>query len=128
MINLRNLGQVFLAITVLSVAASCIQLSDRQYVQDNPQYRGVKRVVVFLQRWPGYLQLSKQNDLSADFIKKNTNFLGPWEPAAVIDPRALDIRDIDDTLIGEVLLEALTSKGYQPFLAEALPGPAAAPL
>ncbi|RJR33279.1 MAG: hypothetical protein C4567_17010 [Deltaproteobacteria bacterium] len=97
-------------------------------MQDNPQYQGVKRVVVFLQRWPGYLQLSNQSNLSEGFIKKGTHFLGPWEKAAVMAPRALDIRDIDDTLIGEVLLEALTSKGYQPFLAEALPGPAAAPL
>jgi hypothetical protein len=127
MIKLKSLAHLFLAVTVLTVISSCIQLSDRQYVQDNPQYRGIKRVVVFLQRWPAYLQLSGQSDLSEDFIKKNTHFLGPWEPAASLNPRALDIKDIDDTLMGEVLLEALASKGYQPFLAEALPGLAAAP-
>jgi hypothetical protein len=128
MVDLRSLVQLFLTITVFWVIPSCANLSDRQYVQDNPQYRGIKRIVVFLQRWPAYLQLPGQSDLGEDFIKKNTHFLGPWEPAASLNPRALDIRDIDDTLMGEVLLEALTSKGYQPFLAEALPGPPAAPL
>ncbi len=127
MVNLRSLIQLFLAITFLYVIPSCANLSDRQYVQDNPQYRGIKRIVVFLQRWPAYLQLPGQSDLSEDFIRKNTHFLGPWEPAAAIDHRALDIKDIDDTLMGEVLLEALASKGYQPFLAEALPGTTAAP-
>jgi len=115
------------AIIVLYLIPSCTHLSDRQYVEENPQYRGIKRVVVFLQRWPVNLQLSGQSDLSTDFIKKSTHFLGPWEPAANLNPRALDIKDIDDCLMGEVILEALTSKGYQPFLSAALPGPAAAP-
>jgi hypothetical protein len=71
--------------------------------------------------------LSNQSDLSADFIKKGTHFLGPWEPAANINPRALDVKDIDDTLMGEILLEVLESKGYQPFLAQALAGAGPAP-
>ncbi len=96
-------------------------------MQQNPHYRGVQRVVVFLQRWPGYLQLSAQSELGAGFIKKTTHFLGPWEPAGNLNPRALDVQDIDDTLMGEVVLEALKSKGYQPFLSQALPTAPAAP-
>jgi hypothetical protein len=38
-----------------------------------------------------------------------------------INPRALDVQDIDDSLMGEIILEALQRKGYQPFLAEVGP-------
>jgi hypothetical protein len=104
--------------------SACTFLSDRQYVQQNPQYRGIRRIVVFLQRWPVYLQLSGLGTMDGDFIKKTTYFQGPWEPAGNKNLRALDIQDIDDTLMGEVLLEALEKKGYQPFLAQALPASA----
>jgi len=126
-INPRRLVRLYLALAGLLLIAPCTFLSDRQYVQQNPHYRGVHRVVVFLQRWPGYLQLSAQSELGAGFIKKTTHFLGPWEPAGNLNPRALDVQDIDDTLMGEVVLEALKSKGYQPFLSQALPAAPAAP-
>ena len=102
--------------------SSCTSLSDKQYVQEHPDLWGVRRIAVFVQRWPVYLQLPEQSTQDADFIKKTTHFLGPWEPAGNINPRALDVQDIDDALMGQMLLEALTRKGYQPFLAQTLPG------
>ncbi len=124
--NLWRLARVYLSLAGFLLIASCTFLSDRQYVQQNPQYRGIRRIAVFLQRWPADSQLPGHRDLGDDFIKKTTHFLGPWEPGGNKNPRALDIQDIDDTLMGQVLLEALESKGYQPFLAQALPGPTAA--
>jgi len=112
--------RLFLALLVICFITSCTFLSDKQYVQQNPQYRGVRRIAVFLQRWPVYLKLSGQNDLDADFIKKTTQFLGPWEPAGNRNPRALDVQDIDERLMAEVLLDALEKKGYHPFMAQAL--------
>jgi len=104
----------------LLLLSSCTFLSDKQYVQEHPDLWRVRRIAVFLQRWPVYLQLPDQETQCADFIKKTTHFLGPWESAGSIDPRALDVQDIDDALVGQVLIEALTSRGYQPFLAQAL--------
>jgi len=106
---------------------SCTSLSDKQYVQEHPDFWRVRRIAVFIQRWPGYLQLPDQTTQDTDFIKKSTHFLGPWEPAGNINPRALDVQDIDDALMGQVLLEALISKGYQPFLAQALPAAPSTP-
>jgi hypothetical protein len=77
--------------------------------------------VIFIQRWPFYLQKVKQNDLGADFIKTKTLFYGSFEPAGHINPRAIDIQDIDDHWIGEVLVKVLKKKGYQPFLADMRP-------
>jgi hypothetical protein len=114
-------------LTGLFLVTSCTSLSDKQYVQQNPQYRGVQRIAVFLQRWPVYLQQSGQSDLDAEFIKGTTHFFGPRAPAGNSNPRALDVRDIDDGLIGDVLLDALKKKGYQPFLAQALFDPAGTP-
>jgi hypothetical protein len=99
----------------------CTFLSNKDFVHRHYGYHGVKRVVIFLQRWPVYQQLPGQDDLGAGFIKKETRFLGPWLPAAKINPRAVDIKDIDDQLIGELLLEVLQKKGYEPFLAEFMP-------
>ncbi len=115
-----RLARLFLALSLLCCLTSCTFLSDKQYVQENSQYQGVRRIAVFLQRWPVYLKLSGQNELDADFIKKTTHFLGPWDPAGQTNPRALDVQDINDPLMGEVLMEALEQKGYQPFLAQAL--------
>lgn len=114
-------ARLYLALLVVSCITSCTFLSDKQYVEQNSHYRGIRRVAVFLQRWPVYLQLSGQRDLGEDFIKKTTLFWGPWKPAGNLNPRALDIREIDDNLMGEILLEALRKKGFQPFLAEILP-------
>ena len=116
------MARLYLALTVLWLVSSCTFLSDKQYVQEHPNFWGVRRVAVFLQRWPVYLQMPGQSAQDADFIKETTQFLGPWEPAAKVDPRALDVQDIDDSLMRQVLLEALTGKGYRPFLAQTLPG------
>jgi hypothetical protein len=74
-----------------------------------------------VQRWPVYLQLPNQNDPGADFIKKSTLFTGPWQPAGLLNPRAVDIQDIDDNVAATLLIQALTEKGYQPFLSGVLP-------
>jgi hypothetical protein len=110
-----------LVMVVLLLLPSCTLLSDQSYVQQHPQNRGIKRVAVFIQRWPGYQQLSHQNNLGADFIKESTLFTGPWEPADSMNPRAVDIQDIDDEKIGEILIKVLTDKGYQPFLSGVFP-------
>lgn len=98
--------------------ASCTFLGNQSYVKRHPGYQGIQRVVVFLQRWPVYRQLPSQNEPGEEFIKPSTPFLGPWEAAARLDPRAVDIADIDDGLMGELLCEVLQSKGYQPFVGE----------
>jgi hypothetical protein len=98
--------------------ASCTFLGNQSYVNRHPGYQEIQRVVVFLQRWPVYRQLPGQNELGEEFIKPSTSFLGPWEAAAHLDPRAVDIADIDDGLMAELLVEVLQSKGYQPFVGE----------
>jgi hypothetical protein len=100
----------------LLCSSSCTFLSNRNYVERYGSYRGIKNVGIFLQRWPAYLQTTNQNEPGMDFIRKTTLFTGPWEPAAQINPRAIDIQDIDDCLMGEILVNALKGKGYQPFL------------
>ncbi|MBM4300111.1 MAG: hypothetical protein FJ121_01050 [Deltaproteobacteria bacterium] len=74
-----------------------------------------------MQRWPAYLQLPNQNDPGADFIKKSTLFTGPWQPTGLINSRAVDIQDINDDVAASLLIQVLTEKGYQPFLAGVLP-------
>jgi len=87
----------------------------------------MRRLAVFVQRWPVYWQKPAQGNLGEDFIKAKTIFGGPWQPAAQIDPRAVDIQDIDDCLMGEILVDVLKSKGYQvdlvdlPFATESVP-------
>lgn len=56
-----------------------------------------------------------------EFIRKSTWFTGPWEPAGHINPRAVDIQDIDDQVVGDILIQALKEKGYQPFMLGVLP-------
>ena len=101
--------------------SSCTFLSNQTYIQQYPQYRGIKRVAIFVQRWPAYLQLPNQNDPGADFIKKSTLFTGPWQPAGLINPRAVDVQDINDDMAAALLIQVLTEKGYQPFLSGVLP-------
>ena len=107
---------VFLAGTLATPA--CTPMSNRRYVERHPEYRGVKRVAVFLQRWPVYRQLEGQREMQLEFITKSTPFLNAWEPADRLSPRAVDLGDIDDALMGELILEALRNKGHDPFLAE----------
>lgn len=108
-----------IVLLILLIIPSCTFLSNRDYVQEHSIYRGTQKMVVFLQRWPGYLQKPYQNRLGADFITKKTIFYGAWQPAAQINPRAIDIGDIDDQLMGEILIQVLEKKGYQAFLADA---------
>jgi hypothetical protein len=118
--------KTFLMLGMFLFLSSCTFLGNRSYVQQYYQCRGIKRVAVFVQRWPAYFQLPNQNDLGADFIKKSTLFTGPWQPAGLINPRAVDIQDIDDDVAATLLLQVLTEKGYQPYLSgvfPAQPGP-----
>ncbi|HAY20937.1 MAG TPA: hypothetical protein DCY27_01970 [Desulfobacterales bacterium] len=101
--------------------SSCTLLSNQSYTRQYPEYRGIKRVAVFVQRWPAYLQLPNQNEPGADFIKKSTLFTGPWQPAGLMNPRAVDVLDVDDNVAADLLLQVLTEKGYQPFLSGVLP-------
>ena len=119
--SLNWAARCLVGILTCSLLSSCTFLSDRDYVKQYAPFQGVHRITVFLQRWPVYLQLPEQSTQDANFIKQTTHFLGPWEPAGNINPRALDVQNIDDALMGRVLLEALTRKGYQPFLAQTLP-------
>jgi hypothetical protein len=113
--------KIFLMLGVFLLLSSCTFLSNQAYIQQYPQYRGIKRVAIFVQRWPAYLQLPNQNNPGADFIKKSTLFTGPWQPAGLINPRAVDIQDIDDCVAADLLVQVLTEKGYQPFFAGVLP-------
>jgi hypothetical protein len=55
--------------------------------------------------------------LGEDFIKPQTIFFGPWQPAAQVHPRAVDVQDIDSDLVGNLVVGILENKGYQVFLA-----------
>jgi hypothetical protein len=90
-------------------------------VRAHPEYQGIRRIVIFIQRWPFYLQRPGQTDLGTDLIKTKTLFYSSFEPAAHHNPRAIDIKDIDDHLIGEVLVKALKKRGYRPFIADIQP-------
>ncbi len=111
----------YLAVAALLLLPGCTFLSNQSYIQQYPQNRGLKRVAVFIQRWPVYLQLPNQNDLGSDFIKKSTLFTGPWQPAGSINPRAVDIQNIDDEVTATLLNQVLTEKGYQPFISGVFP-------
>ena len=102
----------------LSALPSCTPMSNRPYVERHPEYRGVNRVAVFLQRWPVWRQLKGRGEMQLEFIEKTTPFLNAWEPAERIPPRAVDVQDIDDRLMGELFIEALRYKGYDPIIAE----------
>jgi hypothetical protein len=119
----RGLAKLFIIVAGLLLLPSCTFLSNRAFVEQYPQYRGVKRVAVFVQRWPVYLQLPHQDDLGADFIKKTTPFTGPWQPVGLMNPRAVDIRDIDDESAATLLTQVLVEKGYQPFVSGVFPAP-----
>jgi hypothetical protein len=105
-------------ILIWELLPSCTSLSNRNYLQKFAPFQGIHRVAVFLQHWPVYLQKPGRNNLGEDFIKPKTIFFGPWQPAAQINPRGVDIQDIDDCLMGEILVNMLESKGYQVFLVE----------
>ncbi len=56
-----------------------------------------------------------------EFIRQSTLFAGPWEPAGRINPRAVDVRDIDNNLMTPLLIKVLKQKGYQPFVLKIFP-------
>ncbi len=114
-------AQWFVATLMCFLLSSCTFLSNRGYVQQYPEYHGIKRVALFVQRWPVYQQLPNQDNPGADFIKESTLFTGPWQPAGLINPRAVDIQDINDELVANLFLQVLTEKGYQPYLAGVFP-------
>jgi len=95
-----------------------IKIGNRDYIQKYVPFQGVHRIAVFLQHWPVYSQKPGRNNLGEDFIKTQTIFWGPWEPAAQINPRAMDIQDIGNCLMGEILVGVLKSKGYQVVLVD----------
>jgi hypothetical protein len=109
-------ARCLVAILTCSLLSSCTFLSNRDYIKQYAPYQGVHRIAVFLQHWPVYLQKPGRNDIGEDFIKNQTIFFGPWQPVAQLNPRAVDILDIDDCLMGEMLVRALERKGYQVFL------------
>jgi hypothetical protein len=108
---------LFLLAGVLGLAA-CTPMSNRPYVERYPEYRGVNRVAVFLQRWPVNRTLRGQGEMQLEFITKNTPFLNALIPAERLPPRAVDVQDIDDRLMAAMLLEAFRNKGYDAFIAE----------
>ena len=114
------------AILVCFLIFSCTFLSNRNYVEQYPEYHGIKRVALFVQRWPAYLQLPNQDNSGADFIKESTLFTGPWQPAGLINPRVVDIQNINDEVVENLFLQVLAEKGYKPYIGgvfPAQPGP-----
>jgi hypothetical protein len=105
-------------ILIGALLSSCTSLSNRNYLQRYAPFQGIHRVAVFLQRWPVYLQKPGRNNLGEGFITTKTIFFEPWQPAAQMNPRAVDIQDIDDCLMGGILVNMLESKGFQVFLVE----------
>jgi hypothetical protein len=103
-------------ILVCALLSSCTFFSNRDYLNKYAPFRGVQRIAVFLQRWPVYLQKPGCGNLGEDFIKPQTVFNGPWQPAAPLNPRAVDIEDIDNGRMGEMLVKILKKKGYQAYL------------
>lgn len=109
------------AILICFLLFSCLSLSNRSYVQQYPEYRGIKRVALFVQRWPAYLQLPNQDNPGAEFIKESTLFTGPWQTAGLINPRVVDVQNINDEVVEDLFLQVLTEKGYQPYIAGVFP-------
>ena len=108
-------------ILVCFLQFSCTFLSNRNYVQQYPEYHGIRRVALFIQHWPVYQRLPNQDNPGADFIKESTLFTGPWQPAGLINPRVVDVQDIDDELVGNLFSQILTEKGYQPYVGGVFP-------
>lgn len=116
--------QCLLLTLTSALLPSCTFLSNRDHVKTYSSFQGIQRIAIFLQRWPVYRQKPDRNDLGEDFIKNKTYFYGSWQPAAQINPRAVDLQDIDDSLVRETLIKVLEGKGYQVILGDVLPGAA----
>jgi hypothetical protein len=107
----------FLIILAWALLPACVNLSNREDLKRYAPFQRVQRLAVFIQHWPVYLQKPGRNCLGDDFIKPQTVFFGPWQPAAQINPRAVDIADIDFELVGNLVVRILEKKGYQVVLA-----------
>lgn len=105
-----------LAVGLFSLSA-CTPLSNRDYAQQLSRWGGIDRVAVFVQRWPVYLQLQGESGRGESFINQQTPFSGAWEQAGQVNPRAVDIMDIDNAVMEKLLLQVLKNKGYQPVIA-----------
>jgi hypothetical protein len=123
---LMTRGHALIAVVLVSLGAfiipGCTPMSNRPFVEKYADYRGINRIAVFLERWPIYRQLQGHGEMQLDFITKDTLFFNAWEPADRIPPRAVDVKDIDDHLMAQLLLDALQSKGYEPFIAGMVSG------
>jgi hypothetical protein len=116
--SVNLLARCLIVILICTLLSSCAWFSNRYYIEKYGPFQGVRRIAVFLQHWPVYLQKPGRNDLGENFIKTQSIFLGPWEPAAQVNPRAIDLLDIDNCLMGDILVKILESKGYQVFLVD----------
>jgi hypothetical protein len=112
------MARFLVVILVCALLSPCNFLSNRDYLKQYATFQGIHCIAVFLQHWPVYLQKPGGNNFGEDFIKTQTIFLGPWQPAGQINPRAIDIQDIDNCLMGEILVRILKSNGYQVFLVD----------
>ena|GEM_PF-1458097 len=114
--SFNAMARCLAVILVCALLSSCTFFSNRDYLNKYAPFQGVHRIAVFLQRWPVYLQKPGCDNLGEDFIKPQTVFYGPWQPAAPLNPRAVDIEDIDNGLMGEIFVRILKKKGYQVYL------------
>ena len=110
-------GRCFKVLLAGVLLSGCVNLSNREDLQKYAPFKNVQQIAVFIQHWPVYLQKPGQNYLGEDFIKSDTIFYGPWEQAAQIPPRAIDLQDLDTGLMSGVIAGILEQKGYQVFLA-----------
>ncbi len=123
--RLRHWLSLVLCSLVVSQAAACVMLSNRQLTHDLAASRGVVRVGVVLQHWPHFLAKEGRNSLGEDFIDLQTRFAGPWQPAQPVHPLAMDMAEVTADDVGQVFLVAMRKRGYEPVLLS-LP-PAATP-
>ncbi len=70
----------YLMAGVLLLLPACTFLSNRNYIEQYPQYKGIKRVAVFIQRWPAYRQLPGQNGPGPILSKNRHGLSAPGSP------------------------------------------------
>ena len=109
------LGRCLVVILVWALLPACVKLSNRDDLKKYAPFQGVQRIAVFLQHWPVYLQKPDRNDLGEDFIRPQTIFLGPWQRAAQLNPRAVDIQDLDPDLMGDIVIRTSGEEGLSGF-------------
>jgi hypothetical protein len=100
-----------------NLLAGCVNLSNREDAKKYAPFLGVQKIAVFIVHWPVFLQKPNSNNLGEDFITSETTFYGPWQKAAQVPARALDVQDVDTTLMSGIVARILEQKGYQVVLA-----------